>query len=367
MSLPFPASGRARTPIKLVVVALLFPIFLALALPGTYLAAFHHPTPTHMKVAIIDSSPAAAGVQQALENEAGDALDVSLVPDVAAAEDAVKDMTLRAAYDPSTGELFTASAGSLLATQAVTSIFTEVVERTGGEQVTSLTVRDLAPLPADDRAGISLFFVGLAGIIAGFVAPTVLGVAVPGLRRRTELAVIGGVAVVSGVIGTYTAYVAFGALTTNIVGAGLMISAGALVAGLVQSGGMRLIGPAMSIVGLTLFVILGIPASGAAVPIDMIPQFFQFLHNGLPTSGALEGLRRVVYFDGQGVMRDISILVLWALIGIGLHWLSTLKTPKPGVAVPVAALEPTPGETLAPPSVDDATSLTPQLKETASA
>lgn len=327
MSNPLTAAGGRATPVKMIVVALMFPIFMALALPGVYLAALHSPVPTHMHVQIIGAGPAVVGLQHALESEAGEALDVSVVASAKAATADLRTLDTRAAYNPSTGGLYVASAGSIIATQAATAVFTQVIDKTGKEGAT-LTVHDVAPLPASDSAGISLMFIGLAAILAGFVTATVLGVAVPGLRRRTEAAILTGVALAAGTIGTFIGYVAYGALSTNIIGAGLMIAAGTMVAGLVQSGGLKLIGPAMTIIGVSLFVILGIPASGAAVPIDMVPPFFQFLHIGLPTTGVLEGLRRIIYFDSAGLSRNISTLVIWALIGLAMAWIASLKNPK---------------------------------------
>lgn len=324
MSIALSPTGSKPVPIKLIVTALLFPLYLALALPGVYLAAFHQPAPSDMKVEVIAAGSSASAIQQELAAKAGDALDVSSAASVAAARHDVSTMAVRAAYNPVTGELFIASAGSALAAQAVESVFTQVADQTKQK----LSVHDLAPLPTGDSVGVSLMFLGLAGILAGFITATVLNLAAPGLRLKSELAIIGGTGVVAGFVTTFIGFTSYGAFSAHLIGAGLVVAAGTVTAALVQSGGIKLIGPAMTIIGVTLFVILGIPSSGAAVPVDMTPSFFQVLHGLLPTSGTLDGLRRVLYFGSSGLSHDLSILVLWALIGAAGIWIASLRTKK---------------------------------------
>jgi ABC-type multidrug transport system permease subunit len=84
----------------------------------------------------------------------------------------------------------------------------------------------------------------------------------------------------------------------------------------------------MTVLSIFVLVILGIPASGIAIPVDMTPAFFEHLHPVLPTSAVLDGLRRVIYFGGRGIAGDIATLTLWLALGGVLIWASKLRKPK---------------------------------------
>ncbi len=48
-------------------------------------------------------------------------------------------------------------------------------------------------------------------------------------------------------------------------------------------------------IAVTLFVLLGVPSSGGAVPVQLLPGFFRFLHPILPAGNAADALRSVGY------------------------------------------------------------------------
>ncbi|PPJ21636.1 hypothetical protein C5E45_31085 [Nocardia nova] len=302
---------------------------MALALPGVYLYAFHQPQPHEMPVEIIGANHDSAQLALGLATKMAPSFRVTSVADADTARRHLTDMSSRGAFDPATGTLYVASAGSPLAESAVQTAFGAVARQLG----TELTVRDVAPLPESDRVGVSLLFVGLAAILAGFVTATVLNVAVPGLSLRAEIAILGLVALVAAVITTFIAYSAYGALSGHLVEVALLAASGTICAGLLQSGGIKLIGPGMTVVGVTVLIILGIPASGIAVPVDMVPPVFAHLHSWLPTSAVLDGLRRTLYFGGSGIDADLPIIGLWIALGAGAFWLSTLRSPKTSAVV----------------------------------
>ncbi|WP_433632362.1 hypothetical protein [Nocardia sp. CA-120079] len=321
-----PRGGRrVDRAVKPMVGALLFPLFMALALPGMYLFAFHQPQPHDMHVEVVGTDQHTVQLAAGLATKMAPSFRVTTVPDVATARRHLENLSSRGAFEPATGVLYTAGAGSPLAAATVESAFAAVAADLG----TAMTVQDVAPLPESDRLGVSLLFVGLAGILAGFVTATVLNVAVPGLSIRGELRVLGLVAVLAAVVTTFIAYSAYGALPGNLAGTAALVALGTVCAGLLQSGGVKLIGPAMTVVGVTVLVILGVPASGIAVPVDMTPDLVTHLHSWLPTSAVLDGLRRTLYFDGNGIAADLPIVGLWIALGAGGIWLSTLRSPKP--------------------------------------
>ncbi|MEU1994151.1 hypothetical protein ABZ511_06850 [Nocardia gamkensis] len=326
-------SGGTRTStgstVKMLVGALLFPLFMALALPGAYLYAFHEPQPREMPVEIIGADQDSARLASGLAATMAPSFRVTAVADADTARRHLDDLSSRGAFEPTTGTLYVASAGSPLAKATVETAFGSVAQQLG----TELTVRDVAPLPESDRLGISLLFVGLAAILAGFVTATVLNVAVKDLSIRTEMMILGLVALIAAVITTFIAYSAYGALSGHLLGVAALVASGTVCAGMVQSGGVKLIGPGMTVIGVTVLVILGIPASGIAVPVEMLPSLFADLHSWLPTSAVLDGLRRTLYFDGGGISSDLPIIGLWIALGAGAIWLSTLRSTNERAAV----------------------------------
>ncbi|SHN17481.1 hypothetical protein [Cryptosporangium aurantiacum] len=320
---------------KALVGVLILPLFFLVALPAVYLGALHQPAPHDMRVAVIGSGTQVETLTSALTAQARDSFDVETVATVAEARAALRHLEIRAAYDPSTATVYVAGAGSAAAANTAEQLFTTVAAQSDR----TLTVSDVVPLPASDRLGVSLIFLGLAAVVAGFLTATVLNVALPGLSIRRELGYLAGAAVAAAVIPMFTAYCVYGVFNGAILGTGAFLAAVAFVTGVFHAGGLRLIGPAMVMVTVFFTVILGVPASGAAVPQDMLPAFFDWLHPLLSTPAALDGLRRVLYFDGAGIGRDVVTLAMWALIGFGLLALSTLKAPKPdGAANPFAGV-----------------------------
>ncbi|WP_073256048.1 hypothetical protein [Cryptosporangium aurantiacum] len=314
---------------------LVLPLFFLVALPAVYLGALHQPAPHDMRVAVIGSGTPAGNLATGLAAQVGDSFEVETLGTVEQARSALRHLEIRAAYDPATATVYVASAGSAAGANAAEQLFTKVAAQTDK----TLTIEDVVPLPASDRIGVSLIFLGLAAVVAGFLTATVLNVAVPGLSIRRELGYLAGAAVAAAVIPMFTAYCVYGVFDSAILGTGALLAAICFVTGVFHAGGIRLIGPAMVMVTVFFTVILGVPASGAAVPRDMLPDFFDWLNPLLSTPAALDGLRRVLYFDGTGIGRNVVTLAMWALIGFGLLALSTLKSPKPeGAPGPFAGL-----------------------------
>lgn len=311
-----------KIPTKFVLLAMLFPLFMAFAYPGSYVSAFYSPHPRDMKVEVIETSPQASQISQEITAEADDATDVSTVPDVDTAKDDLRHLDTRAAYDPSTGDLYVASAGSRQATQAAQGIFESVAKQSG----TSLNVKDIKTPSENDSTGTSFLYLIIGATIAGYMTATMLNTFGPRTRVRTRLAVQAVMAVAAGVVETAISYAVFGSFDAHIMPVALIITGTFFTASVVQMGLFDIIGQAASLIGLTIFVILGIPATGVAVSYDMMPGFFRVMNQLLPTGASSELMRRSLYFDGNGVGTPILVLAVWLLIGAGLLWTGSLRS-----------------------------------------
>lgn len=307
----------------MILMAMLFPVFMAFAYPGSYLSAMLQPAPDHMQLAVVESTEEAPQIAQQLQAEGGDAVDVTTVPDVKSAKSDVTHLDVRAAYDPETGDLFTASAGGAQATSAAQSIFQKVADQTDQ----TLAVHDLKKPVDADSTGTGFMYMLTASLVAGYVTATMLTSLAKGARLRTKLAVQALMAVIAGVLTAGVCFGFYGVYDQHLVGAALISSALFLTATVVQLGVAGLLGQASTLVGITLFVILGVPASGVAATADMLPGFFRVLHRLLPSGAGGELFRRVLYFDSHGIGSWVLLLVTWFLLGLGLIWLGTLRSP----------------------------------------
>jgi hypothetical protein len=319
----------------MILMAMLFPVFMAFAYPGSYLSAMLEPAPDHLQLAVIESTEDAPQIAQQLEAEGGNAVDVTTLDDAKAAKSAVGDLETRAAYDPKTGDLFVASAGGMQATSAAQSIFEKVADQTDQ----TLSVHDLKE-PADaDSTGTGFMYMLTSALVGGYVTATMLTNLARGARLRTKLAVQGLMSVIAGVLTAGVCFGFYGVYDQHLVGAALVSAGLFLTASVFQLGVAGLLGQASTLVGITLFVILGVPASGVAATPDMLPGFFRVLHRLLPSGAGGELFRRVLYFDAHGIGPWILLLVTWLLLGAGLIWLGTLRSPGSDTSTSVVAEE----------------------------
>lgn len=305
-------------------IAVLGPLIVATLISCVYLSAFHEPKPNGMKVDIVGSTSQAQGLATQLNAQPGGRIDADVVTTRSEAVTNIKSLDARAAYEPSTGKLLVASAGSTLATQTVTQTFQQVADQSH----TKLVVEDLHPLPKQDNSGSTYLFLGLGGILAGFMTANVLGSAAPELSTGKTLALLAGMSITGGVVATFITFGVYGAYTEHLLPAILFASGGGLATALFQYGGSRLLGPAAVVFTMGILIIPGIAASGASMPIDMLPSYLKTVSPMLPTSAAIDGLHRLLYFDGVGISRPISTIVMWLLFGGWLVAVSQSRAAK---------------------------------------
>lgn len=330
---PKPSADTPASERKMLLGALVMPLFMMIVLPLLYSWGFHSPTPHHMRVQIIGTSPQTTALAAGLELKAGSSFDVTTAPDADAARAAILRLDSRGAYDPATNTAYVASAGNLAATQVAETLFQSITGQTGAP---APTVVDLQPPGHKDVLGNTVLFLGLAAILGGFLTATVIQLLTPGLSLRVELTILAGAAVTSAVIPLFTAYAVYGALSGPYFRVGALLAASSFIIGAFHLGGMRLIGPAQMIPTILVMVLLGVPASGAAIAQEMVPGFFGTLHSILPTPALLEGLKRTVYFPDAGVGATEAVMACWALLAAALLGAAFLKHPKQNPPLPVA-------------------------------
>lgn len=68
------------------------------------------------------------------------------------------------------------------------------------------------------------------------------------------------------------------------------------------------------LVSMFVFIVLGLPSSGATVPLQAVPGFYRFLSNFEPMRQLSDGVRAILYFDARG---DAGLTHSWIMIAIG--------------------------------------------------
>jgi uncharacterized phage infection (PIP) family protein YhgE len=68
---------------------------------------------------------------------------------------------------------------------------------------------------------------------------------------------------------------------------------------------------------IILFVILGTPASGGIVPVNLTGNGpWQWLDPVLPTGASVSALRQAVYFNSVDIMRHLLVPIIYSAIGL---------------------------------------------------
>ncbi|EFG65718.1 carboxypeptidase regulatory-like domain-containing protein [Streptomyces sp. SPB074] len=338
--------GSSRETALTLVRTLWFPAFMFAGFLVCYLLPFHNPVPHHVKVAV--PAATAAPLQRALDQAAPGGFDLVPVHDADAARAAVTGRDAVAGYVPGPGtpELFTAKADGYSLESVLQKTFTAIAQDSGGPHTgaaagNALKITEVAPIAPGDGLGTGLFYVVLACTIPAYVMVMMM-LRATNLGRRDKILVLAAA-------GAVLALVAYGVARwmdvipndpLAILFLFLMSQAVSQTAlGLVPFVKQYLPGVAMG-----LFVLLSMPSSGGAIPIQMVPGFFRALHPVMPMGNLIEALRGLFYFGGKDVLPHVLVLLAWVAAAFVLHGLGALRARRAageagGSAVPEPPVE----------------------------
>ncbi|MFG2309761.1 YhgE/Pip domain-containing protein [Streptomyces sp. NPDC048566] len=68
------------------------------------------------------------------------------------------------------------------------------------------------------------------------------------------------------------------------------------------------------LVSMFVFIVLGLPSSGATVPLQAVPGFYRFLSVFEPMRQLSDGVRAILFFDARA---DAGLSRAWLMIGVG--------------------------------------------------
>lgn len=308
-------------------VVLVAALVLQLAFLGSYVGALHEPKPHDVPVAVVGPSAAA----EQLNGLPGSPLDATAVSSLDEGEKRVARRRAYAVFVPAvpgkdgkqqataSSTLYVASAANETMATLLPTLFNRVATE---EQQPPVTVRDLAPLPASDRNGLSGFYAVISWMVGGYFGATMLGlVGTPQIRSRRQAAYrLGGMlgmALASGLFSAILLQDVIGVLggasffSLWMIGALCVFAAGAATIAF-----QSLLGIVGTGVAVLLFVVLGNPSAGGVFSPQLIPGFWREIGAALPTGAGTTLVRNVTYFDNTAVGGPTLVLLIWAAVGV---------------------------------------------------
>ncbi|WP_328391854.1 hypothetical protein [Nocardia sp. NBC_00416] len=284
-------------------------MLIAFAWPATNIA------PRDLPIAV--AGPQAAMVEARLTGQSPGAFDLTVVPDEAAAREAIGDREVYGAIVTGGGapRMLVASG----AAPAVAQQLTQIGQQMSGAPAAQ--VEDVVPADPDDPRGAGFGAMALPLVMAGIAGGVLLTLLVPTAAGR--------------VVGAITFGIAGGLLSMVVTQLWLSIVPGdylqlSMVAGLVSfavagtvTGLATVVGRAgIGIAALTMLLI-GNPFSAATSAPELLPQPWGTVGQLLPPGAAASLIRSVAFFDGAGARGPVLVLLAWAalalvLLGVGV-------------------------------------------------
>ncbi|GAA3837462.1 YhgE/Pip domain-containing protein [Streptomyces coacervatus] len=265
--------------------------------------------------------------------------------------DATTRPTMTVLTNPGKGSL-----GSSLASKITTTAAQQASQTIGkqltaaaGTQANSTTKLLLAdpvnvvtqvghPIGSHSGLGLSAFYYTLLLVLAGFMGGNVISNAVdtslgyadteigplhtrrptvPISRTQTlllNMVMTAGITVVSVSLIMLATITILGMDATHIPLLWIYSYCAALAVGLGVQAINAAFGGVGQLVSMFVFIVLGLPSSGATVPLQAVPGFYRFLSHFEPMRQLSDGVRAILYFEARG---DAGLTRSWIMIAIG--------------------------------------------------
>jgi hypothetical protein len=320
---------REVPPNQLAAGGLVVALALTLLFAFSYVGALHDPHAQRTPIGVLGSRASAAV-------EASKGMYVPrMYPTESAVRTALHRREILAALIPP--RLLIVSAGGYAATADAAAAFTHAQP--------SLRVVDLAPLPAGDSRGLTLFYLVVALIFGGYFGATVVTTLVgPHSRSHRGAALrIGALLALSLLAGFLTAVVVgpvIGAVPGHVAQVGAIGSLVVFAAATATCALQTLLGALGTVVAMVLFVLFGNPSAGL-YPGGYVPGFWRAIGPWLPGGAGFSALRGSVYFDGTATSGRLVLLAVYAVAGtaitIALGWRRGVRAAELELATAAAA------------------------------
>jgi hypothetical protein len=298
--------------------AMLVPLFFVAAFAACIIGSYHKPHPDGIRLGVAGPPRVTAPLRARLATASGSAFDISAVPTVARATQAVRDRDLNAAFVPTADPKRPATVIVAGANGRIVAVASETLARAvTTAQGAQLAVRDVRPLVSGDALGLGVFMFLLVCTIVGYIAPTILETAAPALTPRRRYLILAGTATLVATIAYLIGGLGFGAYEGSFGTILAFIAVGALY-GFIVGMGTRLfqvlIGLPAIFVSLAIFVFLNIASLGATYTPPVMAPLWRFLNHFWIGAGAVDAERSLLYFGGDGVATDLLRVLAWVVV-----------------------------------------------------
>ncbi|MFE2525596.1 YhgE/Pip domain-containing protein [Streptomyces sp. NPDC059382] len=194
------------------------------------------------------------------------------------------------------------------------------------------------PIGTNSGLGLTAFYYTLLLVLAGFMGgnvisngvDTALGYAdneigpwhtrrptVPINRTQTlllKMTMTAGITLLSASLVLFACVVVLGMDASHVPLLWIFSFCAALAVGLGVQAINAAFGGIGQLVSMFVFIVLGLPSSGATVPLQAVPGFYRFLSHFEPMRQLSDGVRAILYFDARG---DAGLTRSWIMMAVG--------------------------------------------------
>ncbi len=287
-----------------------------------------------LPLAVSGPAPVVSQVAAALEGRAPGTFEITTYP---SAEEAASAVTRREAIG---GLAIGADGVTVQLASGAGTPYASLLRSVGaglaadGQRV---TYADLAPLTADDPAGVGISAIALPMVFGGMASAMLLAAVLKAGRARRIAGAL-AVAVAAGLTAAAILQYGFAAVDGDFWLTAASISLGIAAVSLTVLGLESLLGFAGLGLGAALMMFVSNPLSGMATGPQWLPQPWGEIGQYLPLGAAGTAVRSSAFFDGAGMGRAVVVLVCWAALGALLVLLSRRRGQGAGsTAEPVPA------------------------------
>lgn len=310
----------------------------------SYVGAFHAPKPHDIPIDVVAPASVSAKIVYELNHITANPLKAVAVAATSTAKTQLRSDQTSAVFIVSptstTDKLLVTTGGG----ESVATAVTAVINQVEAPQHRAVSVIDLVRAQSGDASGLAGFYLVIGWIVGGYLVASLLGVARgsrPANSRRAvfRLGAIIPYAILSGLGGALVVDQLLGALAGHFVALWLLGAMIVVAAATVTMAFQVLFGVFGIGITVLLFVILGNPSAGGAFQPSVLPPFWRALSGALPNGAGTDAVRRIVYFNADGITAHLVVIVLYVVGGVvvtiaGSHWHHRRQDRIPVGAVP---------------------------------
>ena len=274
--------------------------------------------PHRVPLAIAGQPEAIAGFKQKISHDPSHSFQVVPAVDRATATQLVMERKTYGAViiDQEGATLEIASGASPAISSALQNVLAPAI-RSALPAGMNLQINDLTPNLVKDPHGVGIASSLIPLIITSIGFGSLIGLRVKAQRFKAIAGVI-TFALGAGLVATWTLQSFLGVIAGSFFNNFLVIFLGVLAMTLLTLGFISLHGLRGIPTSFVVILILGFPFSGALGARELLPTPWGTFGSWLPPGAFNSALRSSSFFDLAGSTRDLSVLILWALIGVGL-------------------------------------------------